>query len=137
MGKFSRLIEQSNPDAPRYMANTGKYFIADVLKSAGIQATVKDFEPVLYFTVDNVKYKVSVEEASSNREGEEDQENLTNTQNTLTPEDEKALTLAKAFATKPRGGFMGVGTPQGKIDKAYGQMMNKVSQKISTIANKV
>jgi len=135
MGRFARLIEQSNPDAPRYIANTGKYVLSDALEAAGIDVEVKDFHPELHFTVDGVRYKVTISEDSSVK-GEEE-EGVTNQQDALSPEDEKAIKVAKEFASKPKGGIMGMNTPQGKMDKAYGDMMGKVSQKISNIARKI
>lgn len=139
MGKFARLIEENNPDAPRYIANTGKYAITDVLRSAGMDVDVKEFHPVFYVTIDGVKYEVTVKEVASAEAGEEE-ENLNpnlNPNQTLTPEDEKAINVARSLATKPKGGILGMNTPQGKMDKAYGQIMNKVSQKISNVASRL
>jgi hypothetical protein len=132
MGRFIRLLEENNPDASRYSANRGKYVIGDILEKEGVDVEIEDFHPFLYVTIDGAKYKVTVQEVPSG----EEEENV-NPNETITPEDEKAINMAKSLATKPKGGILGMGTPQGKIDKAYGEMMSKVSQKISNVARKI
>lgn len=136
MSKFARLLEENNPDAPRYIANNGKYILADTLQEAGFEVEVKDFYPLLYFTANDVRFRVVVEEAPQQGQKGEEEESL-DQQEFLTPDEEKAVQMSRALATKPKGGFLGMNTPQGKMDKAYGNMMNKVSQKVTDIARKI
>ena len=73
MAKFTRLIETSNPDAPRYVANIGKYIIAETLQEAGLEVKTTPYHPVLEFvSKEGVRFKVTVEEIGP-KPGEEEE----------------------------------------------------------------
>ena len=55
----------------------------------------------------------------------------------LTPQALGAINVAKKLATQAKGGVFFNRNPQQKMDKAYGDMLGKISKRISDISNKI
>lgn len=133
MKKFERLLEtcyhelDSDP-----MKEKGDRLVIDALERGGIKTGKSKTGCFDFWDKEGNRYSATIEKI-----GAEDEESATSSNETLTPDDEKALNMARNMSTKPKNGLMGTNTPQGKMDKAYGDMMDKVSNKIRTVASRI
>lgn len=67
--------------------------------------------------------------------GEDIQVPVEDNQNVISPQDKKALTLAKDLVSEPKGsGLNPFDNPENTLKKALGKMYKKIASKITTIA---
>lgn len=126
MKRFTRLLEQYEPDRGRQAANSGKYAIADALKAQGIKCNVTPHDPTLTFDHNGYTFSVSVSETSASVEEE---------QESVSPEDQaiqdeiNSLKMADGATNNDPTVERAKRDLSSKVGQAYG----KISQTISRI----
>ena len=86
----------------------------------------------------HLQEKVIYDSTKDNAEEDDQQQSKQSTPDEiamgLTPQALGAINVAKKLSTQAKGGVFFNRNPQQKMDKAYGDMLGKISQRISNIS---